>query len=118
MAIKCLRNDVTAGQGSTTYELEVLEVIREKTAAAPGETVGPSRVLRLLDHFVLDNESSGQHLCFVTKPLGMDLQEVQKAFPDRRMPLPLVRHVVKQLLEGLTFIHDGCGVVHAGKAVC
>ncbi|KAL1694798.1 kinase-like domain-containing protein [Schizophyllum commune] len=59
-----------------------------------------------------DNESSGQHLCLVTKPLGMNLQEVQKAFPGRRMPLPLVRHVVKQLLEGLAFIHDDCRVVH------
>ncbi|KAI5833767.1 kinase-like protein [Schizophyllum commune Tattone D] len=112
VAIKCLRNDVTAGQGSATYELEVLEAIRQKTAVAPSETFGPSRVLQLLDHLVLDNESSGQHLCFVTKPLGMDLQEVQKAFPGRRMPLPLVRHVVKQLLEGLAFIHDDCPVVH------
>ncbi|KAL1729821.1 kinase-like domain-containing protein [Schizophyllum commune] len=112
VAIKCLRNDVTAGQGSATYELEVLEAIRQKTSALPRETVGPPRVLQLLDHFVLDNESSGHHLCFVTKPLGINLQEVQKAFPERRMPLPLVRHAVKQLLEGLAFIHDDCRVVH------
>ncbi|KAI5898764.1 kinase-like protein [Schizophyllum commune H4-8] len=112
VAIKCLRNDVTAGQGSATYELEVLEAICKKTAATHSETVGPSRVLQLLDHFVLDNETSGQHLCFVTKPLGMNLLEVQKAFPGRRMPVPLVQHVVKQLLEGLAFIHDDCRVVH------
>ena len=74
-------------------------------------------MLQLLDHFMLDNESSGQHLCFVTKPLGMNLQEMQKAFPGRRMPLPLVRHVVKQLLEGLQFIHDDCRVVHTGEVV-
>ena len=117
MAIKCLRNDVTAGQGSATYELEVLDAIRKQMAVAPSESVGPSRVLQLLDHFMLDNVSSGQHLCLVTKPLGMNLQEVQKAFPGRRMPLPLVRHVVKQLLEGLAFIHDDCRVVHTGEVV-
>ena len=94
----------------------MLEAIREKASHAPSETVGPSRVLQLLDHFVLDNESCGQHLCFVTKPLAMNLREVQKAFPGQRMPLPLARHVVKQLLEGLAFIHD-CRVVHTGKVV-
>lgn len=30
------------------------------------------------------------------------------------LPLPVVRHIARQLLEALEFLHDECGIIHTG----
>ncbi|KAL4065056.1 kinase-like protein [Scleroderma citrinum] len=105
-AIKILTNDVTSLQGQDACELEVLE--RISTAQS---TLTNKRLLQLQDHFRITGEH-GEHLCLVTEPLGPSLSDLQSTVESKRLPLPLVKHVTRQLLEGLQVLHDQCHTVH------
>jgi serine/threonine-protein kinase SRPK3 len=108
-ALKILTDDVTLLQGKDAFELEVLEQV-----ASAQETLGNKRLLQLQDHFKVPGEH-GEHLCFVTDPLGISLLDVQSAFESKRLPLQLVKNVTGQLLEGLQVLHEQCKVVHTGN---
>ncbi|KAL0953476.1 hypothetical protein HGRIS_004707 [Hohenbuehelia grisea] len=110
VAIKVLKNTTTALQGTDVYELEVLQTIAKLADRLPHQA-GSSHVLHLLDHFRVKGEDN-DHLCLVTKVLGPHLLSVQRSFEASRMPLSLVRHVTRQILEALAFLHDSCNIVH------
>ncbi|KAL0953477.1 hypothetical protein HGRIS_004707 [Hohenbuehelia grisea] len=112
VAIKVLKNTTTALQGTDVYELEVLQTIAKLADRLPHQA-GSSHVLHLLDHFRVKGEDN-DHLCLVTKVLGPHLLSVQRSFEASRMPLSLVRHVTRQILEALAFLHDSCNIVHTG----
>ncbi|KAI5898763.1 kinase-like protein [Schizophyllum commune H4-8] len=115
VAIKVLTNEVTALQGTVAYELDVLQRIR-KASQSSVEVAGFKQVLQLVDHFRV-NGQYGDHLCLVTKVLGQDLLSVQRGYPGRRIPVPLVKHIARHMLRALAFVHDTCHVVHTGQFV-
>ncbi|TDL14972.1 kinase-like protein [Rickenella mellea] len=105
-ALKILTDDVTSLQGKEAFELEVL-----KNVASAQSTLRYKRLLQLEDHFKFSGEH-GEHLCLVTEPLGPSLLNVQSTVESKRLPLPLVKHVTRQLLEALQVLHDQCHTVH------
>jgi len=107
-AIKILTSDVTSLQGKDAFELEVLERISTTQSSLTNK-----RLLQLQDHFRITGEH-GEHLCLVTEPLGPSLSDVQSTMESKCLPLPLVKHVTRQLLEGLQVLHDQCHTVHTG----
>jgi serine/threonine-protein kinase SRPK3 len=87
-------------------ELEILEVIRN------GEPrhYGAQNVVQLLNDFEFFGVSKSLHLCMVFEVLGDNLLTLLRRF--NTLNLNLVRVVAKQLLQGLTYIHDICEIIH------
>jgi serine/threonine protein kinase len=35
--------------------------------------------------------------------------------PDRKLPVPVVKRIARQLLHALNFLHQECGIIHTGQ---
>ncbi|KZV75793.1 kinase-like protein [Peniophora sp. CONT] len=98
LAVRALRSDVSADQGTKWHELEVLQTMR-----------GASNIPQLRDHFM-----HGEHLCLVTDAYASDLLTVQRgprphsasSSPRKKLPADLVRHVARSILQALACLHD------------
>ncbi|PCH34455.1 kinase-like protein [Wolfiporia cocos MD-104 SS10] len=57
----------------------------------------------------------GAHRCVVTEALGYSLDYIRKLTDDgdRRVRPSIVKRVVKQVLQGLQYLHDVRGIIHA-----
>ncbi|KAL1939544.1 hypothetical protein VTO73DRAFT_9855 [Trametes versicolor] len=55
----------------------------------------------------------GIHYVCLLQPYGTSLHTLCAALPRRRLPLPVVKRVVKQMLLALHFLHNRLHVVHA-----
>jgi len=75
---------------------------------------GPQHVLHVLNMFEYVGEQ-GYHACLVLKPMGPALSEYRWLFPEKRIPIPIVKRITRQLLEALVFLHEKCGVIHTGE---
>ncbi|XP_035237056.1 SRSF protein kinase 3 isoform X2 [Anguilla anguilla] len=79
---------------------------------------GPNRkhpqsqqVVQLLDEFKLAGEN-GIHVCLVLELLGPDLHSWQNCFGNPGLPLLWVKQVIKQVLQGLDYLHNQCKIIH------
>jgi serine/threonine-protein kinase SRPK3 len=88
----------------------------EKVARSRVESSHPGRahVLDLFDTFSIHGPL-GEQLCLVTEVLGFDLGFFRQAQPKSQVPVPIVKHIVRQILLGLDFLHGECGIVHSGQ---
>jgi len=111
-AIKVLTDYVTSLQGVHAFELDVLKRISSKQAA-PHER----HLLHLYDHFAVRG-TDGQHLCLVNELLGPSLLDIRSGTRNGALPVFLVKHIVRQLLQGLEVLHDKCHSVHTGMLPC
>jgi serine/threonine-protein kinase SRPK3 len=89
-----------------------MEHITRKSHDADADS-GSQHVLTILDSFEHDGEQ-GKHVCLVLKPMGPVVSEYRWLFPQKRIPVPIVKRITRQVLEALVFLHDQCGVIHTG----
>ncbi|PXF50095.1 Serine/threonine-protein kinase SRPK [Gracilariopsis chorda] len=68
-------------------------------------------VVELLDYFELDGPH-GRHICMVFEFLSKSVLSLIKRFNYRGAPLCLTRKISRQILHGLNYIHEACGIVH------
>ncbi|KAJ0415599.1 kinase-like protein [Aspergillus carlsbadensis] len=54
----------------------------------------------------------GRHYCIASKPQGHSLRELQRAFPDAKVPRLLVRSLILRLLFSINWLHAICGLIH------
>lgn len=57
----------------------------------------------------------GTHSVFLFHPYGTSLGTLCAALPRRRLPLSVVKRVVRQMLLALSFLHTRLHVVHGGQ---
>ncbi|XP_077180947.1 SRSF protein kinase 3-like [Paroedura picta] len=69
-------------------------------------------VIRLLDDFKMIGEN-GFHVCLVFELLGPSLQSLLSGPGAQGLPLPFVKQVTRQVLQGLHFLHKECRIIHA-----
>lgn len=93
------------------------QLMLEKIASAQPGHRGFRHTLAYYDSFDFTGPH-GPHRCLVTEVLGYSLDYVRKLRDndDRRVATSTIKRVVKQVLCGLEYLHDVCGIVHAGKA--
>ncbi|KAG7471987.1 hypothetical protein MATL_G00103780 [Megalops atlanticus] len=79
---------------------------------------GPNRkhphsqcVVQLLDEFKLAGVN-GIHMCLVMELLGPDLHSWQECFGNPGLPLPWVKRIIRQVLQGLDYLHNQCKIIH------
>jgi serine/threonine-protein kinase SRPK3 len=93
---------------SSRCEIAMLEEMRRLD---PGDSMCCVRLLDSFEH----QGPNGLHVCMVLEPLAEDLLSLaddEDLAPGGRLPLPLVRRIVRQLLVGLAFVHGECRLVH------
>ena len=87
-------------------EIRLLDRVVEKSVDCPS-----CPVVKLLDHFYVRGPN-GKHVCMIFEVLGANLLKVIKHFDYMGLPIPLVKLIVKQVLEGLKLLHEDCGIIH------
>ncbi|KAJ7232687.1 kinase-like domain-containing protein [Mycena rebaudengoi] len=80
-------------------------------ADSPDLHPGKSHFLDLLDH-VDHYDHNGFHTGIVTKVFAQSLLPFTEAHKQTRIPLHLAKQIAKQLLLGLDYMHQSCGIVH------
>jgi serine/threonine-protein kinase SRPK3 len=114
LAVKILTAHATQVQNRVADEIGILQLISERAQT----TIHPGRnhVVTLLDSFELVS-AHGRHLCLVHEAMGSFTDLFQ---PGRKLPVPVVKDVTKQLLQALDFLHGQCRVIHTGivKSFC
>ncbi|KNC54963.1 CMGC/SRPK protein kinase [Thecamonas trahens ATCC 50062] len=97
---------------SSPHYMEAAEDEVKLLARASEHDVGGKQpVVHLIDHFV-HYGPHGKHVCMVFEVLHCNLLRLIKQSNYNGLPLDIVRRIAKQVLEGLAFLHDECGIIH------
>ncbi|KAF4525250.1 hypothetical protein B566_EDAN014553 [Ephemera danica] len=88
-------------------EISMLKRIRETN---PNDEKR-ERVIQLLDHFK-EISRYGTHMCMVFSVLGYNLLRLITESDYKGIEISQVKNVIRQILEGLVYLHDVCGIIH------
>ncbi|CAN7981368.1 unnamed protein product, partial [Ixodes pacificus] len=88
-------------------EIKLLKAVRESDT----DDTCRERVVQLLDDFRISGVN-GTHMCMVFEVLGHNLLKliIRSNYPG--IPLPNVRTIIRQVLEGLGYLHSKCQIIH------
>ncbi|KAJ0392451.1 hypothetical protein P43SY_009592 [Pythium insidiosum] len=89
-------------------EIELLECT---VKAAQSQQLAEIPIVRLVDSFQI-NGPNGLHVCMVFEMLGDNLLTLIKHYNYRGIPMPLVKTLTRDMLEGLAFLHSKCRIIH------
>ncbi|KAF2758583.1 kinase-like protein [Pseudovirgaria hyperparasitica] len=108
VALKLLTNDCY-GTDHDIFEVEILRKVTNEHARLTGAS--RSRCITLLDTFQIKGPN-GMHECIVMPIVGSSIMDQAMRFADKRIPVSIMKTVTRQLLQGLSFLHDTCRVIH------
>ncbi|KDQ06503.1 hypothetical protein BOTBODRAFT_181526 [Botryobasidium botryosum FD-172 SS1] len=83
----------------------------EKCGDADPSDPGRAHVLNLLDYFH-HTGPHGKHACIFTELLGGNIDDIQAKALGGKIPPDVMKHIAKQLLQALSYLHDKCGITH------
>ncbi|KAH3744855.1 SRSF protein kinase 1 [Pelomyxa schiedti] len=86
-------------------EIQILQVI------TGNDPEGTSCCCRLYDSFT-HVDQNGEHVCMVFILLGSNLLDLIKLYSYKGIPIPLVKHITRQILIGLDYMHTRCQIIH------
>lgn len=114
VAIKILTQNATAAL-KAGY-LEEISILRRFTEPTEYYEDGRQHCLAFYDSFVYENtDGSCSHHCLVTEALSMDLICFRRQFPQRVLPLPILKTVLRHVLLALDYLHMECDIIHTGE---
>jgi len=88
-------------------EIKLLKSVRETDESDPFRR----RTVQLLDDFMISG-IHGIHVCMVFEVLGHNLLKFIIESNYEGIPLTNVKIIIKQLLEGLDYLHRKCKIIH------
>ena len=88
-------------------EIKLLRCVRNSDTEDPNR----NRVVQLLDDFKISG-INGSHVCMVFEVLGCNLLKLIIRSKYRGIPLENVRCIIRQVLEGLNYLHARCSIIH------
>lgn len=88
-------------------EIKILKAVRD------GDPDNPKRnkTVQLLNDFKITGVN-GIHICMVFEVLGHNLLKLILKSNYRGIPLPNVKSITRQVLEGLDYLHTECKIIH------
>ena len=86
-------------------EVDILSHIKEK------DPENRFHCCRLIDTFK-HSGPHGRHVCMVFEVLGDNLLSLIRHYNHKGIPINIVKHLVRQILEALDFLHRRCGIIH------
>ncbi|XP_069570256.1 SRSF protein kinase 3-like [Brachyistius frenatus] len=88
-------------------EIKLLKCVREGDPKDPKR----ERVVHLIDDFKISG-SNGEHVCMVLEVLGHQLLRWIIKSNYTGLPLPCVKSILRQVLQGLDYLHTKCKIIH------
>ncbi|XP_065281681.1 SRSF protein kinase 3-like isoform X1 [Dermacentor albipictus] len=88
-------------------EIKLLKAVRDSDT----DDTCRERVVQLLDDFKISGVN-GTHMCMVFEVLGHNLLKLIIRSNYQGIPLPNVRAIIRQVLEGLEYLHTKCQIIH------
>ncbi|XP_077304350.1 SRSF protein kinase 1-like [Lithobates pipiens] len=88
-------------------EIKLLRAVRDTDPNDPGN----QRVVQLLDDFKISG-TNGTHICMVFEVLGHHLLKWIIKSNYQGVPLPCVKSIIRQVLQGLDYLHSKCKIIH------
>lgn len=99
-----------AGYVSSWCELDMQRKLSRPDWKHPGRFY----VQVMTDHFEIITLES-KHQCLVYEPMRETMDVFQSRMKRQTLPLDLLKIYLKCILEGLDFLHEDLGLIHAGK---
>eukprot|EP00188_Purpureofilum_apyrenoidigerum_P001458 Plantae.Rhodophyta-Purpureofilum_apyrenoidigerum.ctg17992.p1 GENE.Plantae.Rhodophyta-Purpureofilum_apyrenoidigerum.ctg17992~~Plantae.Rhodophyta-Purpureofilum_apyrenoidigerum.ctg17992.p1 ORF type:complete len:463 (-),score=65.75 Plantae.Rhodophyta-Purpureofilum_apyrenoidigerum.ctg17992:514-1902(-) len=100
---------------ATHYKDAAFDEIKLLNALKKGNSSGRKPVVHLLHWFTQDGSHGRRpcrHVCMVFEVLGKSLLSLIRRCNYSGCPLPLVKVITRQILEGLDYVHTQCGIIH------
>ncbi|KAJ3017219.1 hypothetical protein NUW54_g641 [Trametes sanguinea] len=91
-------------------QLHEVDYLRKMQVTSP-QHPGYAHVVHLKDQYYQES-LAGRHLCLTMEPLSKDLRLFSLRWKNRLLPLPAVRHLARQIVLGLLYLHDECNIIH------
>ncbi|XP_068917563.1 SRSF protein kinase 3-like isoform X2 [Tenebrio molitor] len=88
-------------------EIKLLEC----TNSTNRDHAGFRNIVQMFDYFCCQS-INGNHTAIVLEVMGPSLLHLIKQSEYRGIQLPGVRRIIKQVLQGLEYLHDECGIIH------
>ncbi|XP_062396487.1 SRSF protein kinase 1a isoform X1 [Sardina pilchardus] len=88
-------------------EIKLLRSVRETDPVDPNK----DKVVQLLDDFKISGVN-GTHVCMVFEVLGHHLLKWIIKSNYQGLPLPCVKSIIRQVLQGLDYLHSKCKIIH------
>nr|XP_046166753.1 SRSF protein kinase 1-like isoform X1 [Oncorhynchus gorbuscha] len=88
-------------------EIKLLRSVRNTDQKDPSR----ERVVQLLDDFKISG-MNGTHVCMVFEVLGHHLLKWIIKSNYQGLPLPSVKSIIRQVLQGLDYLHSKCKIIH------
>ncbi|KAM8867126.1 SRSF protein kinase 1b [Synchiropus picturatus] len=88
-------------------EIKLLKSVRNTDQSDPNR----EKVVQLLDDFKISG-MNGTHVCMVFEVLGYHLLKWIIKSNYQGLPLPCVKSIIRQVLQGLDYLHTKCKIIH------
>lgn len=88
-------------------EIKLLRCVREADQDDPFR----ERTVQLLDDFKISGVN-GTHVCMVFEVLGNNLLKFIIRSNYQGIPIPNVKNIIRQVLQGLHYLHSKCKIIH------
>ncbi|XP_060898462.1 SRSF protein kinase 3-like [Labrus mixtus] len=89
-------------------EIKLLKCVRDSDPEDPKR----ERVVHLIDDFRITGVNR-EHVCMVLEVLGHQLLKWIIKSNYTGLPLPCVKNILRQVLQGLDYLHTKCKIIHA-----
>ncbi|KAJ3212749.1 serine/threonine protein kinase, CMGC group [Entophlyctis luteolus] len=83
----------------------------EKVVCAKPDHPGRKKIVELKDSFRIKGPN-GTHVTMAFEVLGPNLLTLIRQYHHRGIPIPIVKRIMKQVLQGLQYLHEECGIIH------
>ncbi|XP_041805175.1 SRSF protein kinase 2-like [Chelmon rostratus] len=88
-------------------EIKLLKCVRDSDPKDPKR----ERIVQLIDDFRITGVN-GEHVCMVLEVLGHQLLRWIIKSNYTGLPLPCVKSILRQVLQGLDYLHTKCKIIH------
>ncbi|XP_071977572.1 SRSF protein kinase 1-like [Engystomops pustulosus] len=101
---------VKSAEHYTETALDEIRLLRTVRDTDPSDS-GRDRVVQLLDDFKISG-ANGSHVCMVFEVLGHHLLKWIIKSNYQGLPLQCVKNIIRQVLQGLDYLHSKCKIIH------
>ncbi|XP_034022869.1 SRSF protein kinase 1b isoform X2 [Thalassophryne amazonica] len=101
---------VKSAEHYTETALDEIKLLKSVRNTDPGDP-NREKVVQLLDDFKICG-INGTHVCMVFEVLGYHLLKWIIRSNYQGLPLPCVKSIIQQVLQGLDYLHTKCKIIH------